>query len=279
MTISQIALNIVFTLLIISGLGIGFGIILAIASFIFAVKTDNRIEIIEDALPGLNCGICGYAGCSAYAESIGLSHGDIHLCLPGGEEVANRLSGILAVPRSRQVEKKVTQVHCRGGKHKSSYDFEYFGLADCNAAYGIYGGDKTCKYGCLGLGSCIRVCPVDAISYDSERLVWVNKDKCIGCGKCIDVCPTYVMRFIPYSADVIVACNSTDKTDVKKKYCAVSCIGCKICEIQSPDGGYEVGSFLARIDYSRAGERENGLLKCPTSCIVRNQKSESGKRT
>jgi electron transport complex protein RnfB len=271
MTAIQIAANVGFSVLIVSGLGIVFGIALAIASKVFEVRKDARIEAIEGALPGLNCGICGFAGCSSYAEAIGLKNAELQLCLPGGEPVASRISEIMEIAIDYSKEKMVTQVHCRGGATRSKYDFEYSGLEECNAAYSLYGGDKACKFGCIGLGSCIRVCPVNAISYDSENLVWVNKDKCISCGKCIDVCPTRVMRFVPYGADVIVACNSTDKIAVKKKYCSVSCIGFKICEKQSPDGGYKVENYLSMIDYSQKGEREAGRIKCPTSCIVKNE--------
>ena len=127
--------------------------------------------------------------------------------------------------------------------------------------------------GCLGKESCIRVCPVDAIGHDESGLVWVDKDKCISCGKCIDVCPTGVMKFIPYNADYLIGCNSTDKGPVVKKYCSVGCIGCKICEKKTPEGGFVVEDFLARIDYGSTGaqaeQREAAAEACPTKCIVK----------
>ncbi len=131
----------------------------------------------------------------------------------------------------------------------------------------MFQGEKVCKYGCLGYGSCIDVCPVDAIDYDEEGLVWVDKDKCIACGKCIDVCPTGVIKMIPYSADYIVACNSNDKGAVARKACKVGCIGCKMCDKQSPEGGYVIENFLASIDYSKDGDRAAGAEKCPAKCI------------
>ncbi|MBN1412822.1 MAG: 4Fe-4S binding protein, partial [Spirochaetales bacterium] len=207
----------------------------------------------------------------AYAQAIVGQDAALTLCVPGGEDVAHDLSEIMGVQVEFTAQKKVTQVHCRGGRKTAKYLYEYRGVKDCNALYALSGGDKQCKYGCLGLGSCIKVCPVDAISYDSEGLVWVNRETCIGCGKCIDVCPTGVMRFIPYEADLIVACNSKDKGAVTKKNCSVGCIGCKICEKQSPDGGYQVNDFLSVIDYAIKGEREKGADKCPTKCIIPNK--------
>ena len=55
---------------IFAGLGIVFGIVLAIASRIFEVKVDERVTEITDALPGANCGGCGYSGCAALADAI-----------------------------------------------------------------------------------------------------------------------------------------------------------------------------------------------------------------
>ena len=56
--------------LIVGGAGLIFGALLAVAGFIFKVKKDERIPLIEETLPGANCGGCGFAGCSAYAEAV-----------------------------------------------------------------------------------------------------------------------------------------------------------------------------------------------------------------
>ncbi|MEW5814790.1 MAG: RnfABCDGE type electron transport complex subunit B [Spirochaetota bacterium] len=260
--------KILYAFLTIVSLGAVLGIGLAIASRFFAVIKDKRIESVETALPGLNCGACGYAGCSSYAGAIINEGASLTLCSPGGPESAAALAKIMGVEVAYSNEKKVTQVRCRGGKETSRYVFSYQGIADCNALYILYEGDKECKYACLALGSCIKVCPVDAIDYDKEGLVWVDKDLCISCGKCIQVCPTRVMKWIPYSADYMVACNSTDKGGVVRKYCSVGCIGCKICEKKSPEGGYKVENFLADIDYSAKGERAEACTACPTKSII-----------
>ena len=165
-------------------------------------------------------------------------------------------------------EKLVAQVHCRGGEGTAEYAFDYEGVTDCNAAVLLYGGAKKCPHGCLGLGSCIKVCPVDAIDYEENGLVWVDRDLCISCGNCVDICPTGVMKMIPYEANVIVACNSTDKGGVVRKYCKVGCIGCNRCVKSSPDGGFVVEDFLAHVDYSQGGERDSAVEACPTKCIV-----------
>ena len=266
----MILMKVLWAFLSVGILGALFGIGLFIASRLLAVKKDERVEEAEEALPGLNCGACGYAGCESYAEAI-VTEEDIalDLCKPGGPEAAIELGRIMGQEVDVSAEKQVAQVHCRGGEGTAEYDFDYEGIEDCNAAALLYGGAKRCPHGCLGLGSCIKVCPVDAIDYDESGLVWVDRELCIACGKCIDTCPTGVIKMIPYEADVIVACNSTDKGNVVRKYCKVGCIGCARCNKSSPDGGFEVENFLARIDYTKNGERDTAAEKCPTKCIIR----------
>jgi electron transport complex protein RnfB len=266
-----ILLNVCWAFLTVGGLGMFFGFGLSLASKFLAVKKDQRIARLEEALPGLNCGACGFAGCVSYAEAIVGADTALTLCTPGGEETAKALAEIMGVDLDVTMEKKkVAQVLCRGGKETAQYYFEYNGIQDCNALFAFYGGNKVCKFGCLELGSCIKVCPVSAIDYDKDNLVWVDRDTCIGCGKCIDVCPTGVMQFIPYDADFFVACHSTDKGALVRKYCKAGCIGCKICEKQSPEGGFIVENNLARIDYRMSGDRHAAAEKCPTNCIIRN---------
>ena len=73
---------------------------------------------------------------------------------------------------------------------------------------------------------------------------------------------------IPYSATHVVDCNSHDKGPAVKKACKVGCIGCKMCEKKSPEGGFVVDNFLASIDYSKTGERDTACASCPSKCIV-----------
>ncbi len=264
--------TIFYAFLSVSLLGAAFGIGLAIAAKYLHVKKDEKLGLLESALPGYNCGACGYAGCSGYAEAIfeGKVTG-LTMCTPGGANSATKLAEIMGVTVDVSAEKKVAQVHCSGGKDSAVYQFEYNGIQDCNALYSMYQGNKVCKYGCLGLGSCVRVCPVDAINYDSQGLVRVDENKCISCGKCITICPVGVMKFIPVSADYIVSCNSKDKGAATKKACKVGCIGCKMCEKKSPEGGFKVENFLASIDYSVKGERASAAEACPSKCIIKNK--------
>jgi len=261
-------MTILFAFLVVGLLGALLGVGLGFASKALAVKKDNRLVELENALPGLNCGACGYAGCASYAEAVSAETAELTLCSPGGADAARALGKIMGVEVDVSAKKEVAQVHCRGGRDVSEYAFAYEGLEDCNALFLLYGGDKICKTSCLGLGTCIRVCPVDAIGYDEANKVWVDRDLCISCGKCIEVCPTGVMKWVPYDADYIVACNNRDPAKIVRKHCKVGCIACKICEKKSPDGGFTVADDLSTIDYSATGDRSAAAEKCPPKCII-----------
>ena len=69
-----------------------FGAILAIASRIFAVHRDPRVEEIVEALPGANCGACGFPGCQGYAEAAVAAGVAPAACPPGGAEVAEKVA-------------------------------------------------------------------------------------------------------------------------------------------------------------------------------------------
>ena len=61
---------ILFPILVVGGLGVLFGIILGIAAIKFRVERDPKIDSIREALPGANCGGCGFPGCDGLAAAI-----------------------------------------------------------------------------------------------------------------------------------------------------------------------------------------------------------------
>ena len=249
---------------------LGFG--LAVASRRLRVEKDKKVEELTGILPGLNCGACGYAGCEAYAEALAAgSDDDASKCGPGGPDVLSALGSALGVNVESSGVRKVARLACRGGDSAAVRDFQYLGYADCEAAKIHFDGDKGCKYGCLGLGSCVKSCPVDAISHTSDGLVEVDQDICIGCEICVAVCPTGVMKMVPYGIDWFVACNSKDKAKATKDVCSVGCIGCRICERKFPDAGFVVTDNLSVLEYTdKIGEgREGAAAACPPKCIIK----------
>ena len=49
-------------ILLFAALGLLAGVLLSVFSKVFAVEQDERIPLVREALPGANCGACGYAG-------------------------------------------------------------------------------------------------------------------------------------------------------------------------------------------------------------------------
>lgn len=263
-------MNILMAFIIITTMGILLGVGLAFAAKKLAVEKNEIQEKLEAVLPGANCGSCGYAGCSAYAEAMANEDGiDLGLCTPGGADVAKMIGNILGQSVEISSERKVAYVFCRGNCEVTNKDYDYQGVSDCNAAAILFNGDSTCKEGCLHLGSCIKVCPVDAISKDSKGDIVVDRELCIACGKCVDICPHNVIKLVDDDSEYVVACNNHENGGKVRKECSVGCIGCKICEKKFPESGCSVDNFLSTFDNKKPHSQiAEAAEACPSKCII-----------
>ena len=276
-----------FLHVLVGGVAIGvlgglLGMLLSALARITGYRVDVRLATYRAALPGYDCGTCGYATCNEYARAI-RDRDTPSKCVPGGRQTARLLSEALGIEVKVSGARRVAQVHCRAPVSRSSGSdpesvghprtavrekFRYSGHDDCNSAARLYGGDRECVYGCLGHGSCARVCPVNAIGNGPDGRVWVDRNLCVSCGLCLDVCPTGVLKWVPASADVIIGCNSPDSEAQVAEYCSLGCTGCRLCERKSPAGGYHVEHNLCNVDYTQKGDRRDGMEACPTRCIL-----------
>ena len=159
-------------------------------------------------------------------------------------------------------------VQCQGDCDKTTLDYEYHGIEDCRMlSFVPNGGAKSCNYGCLGFGSCVKACPFDAIHVEKGVAV-VDKEKCKACGKCVAVCPKNLITLIPYDAKYVVACSSREKGPVTMKECSVGCIGCQLCKKNCPSQAVEVADFNATIDHGKCTGCGACASKCPRKSIV-----------
>ena len=143
--------------------GLVSGVLLTVASKIFEVKTDERIEKISEVLPQANCGSCGYAGCADYADAI-ISKGEkANLCRPGGSETAKKISEITGTDAG-EVAEGYAVVRCSGDCNACDTKYEFTGIRSCASVKRYYGGNSACSYGCAGFGDCASVCEYNAIS-------------------------------------------------------------------------------------------------------------------
>ncbi len=247
------------------GVGLVSAVALAIADKYLTVPEDPRIGKVAGLLPGANCGGCGFAGCADYARAIVLNNTDLNRCAPGGAACANAIAAFLGKAASAAAEKRTALVLCCGDNTETLRRAAYNGITDCAAAQATAGGDKGCSYGCLGYGSCARVCPVNAISV-VNGLAKVDKTRCIACGKCVAVCPRKLIKLVPASATIHVLCSSKDKGPAVKKVCGTGCIGCRLCTKLS-EGAIAMDGFLAVVDYDKPLTNEEVAAKCPGHCI------------
>lgn len=247
-------------------LGAAFAILLSVSHRYLSVKGDPKLEMFMSILPGSNCGACGHAGCLGYAETLAKGDAEPTGCLAGGAAVAAKLAEAMGIAATAQ-EEQVAYVACRAGRKTAKMKYAYAGVDNCQAANLLFGGDKCCEYGCLGLGSCKRACPFDAITITPDGLAVVDSSKCRSCRKCVKACPRKLISMVPKHQTVLVACRNLDKGKRAKEVCSIACIGCRICEKVCPEKAVTVVNNLAVIDYAKCTRCGLCVQKCPQKSI------------
>jgi RnfABCDGE-type electron transport complex B subunit len=250
-------------------LGSSFAVALLIASEKLKVEVDPKIGQIHDALPHLDCGACGFAGCSSYARAVLEKPDLIGNCAPGGPETSEKIAEILSFQISDSGAPKKPIVHCRAhADHKTCYG-KYQGIPTCTAANAL-ANVQACKFGCLGFGDCRSACKFDALDIVGG-LVTVDYEKCTGCGACSQACPRYLIEMVPFGHEnmMTVACSSKEVGKTARQMCKVGCIGCGICVKQTDI--FSTEDNLARLDYEKyqpSEQTKTAFEKCPTGVII-----------
>lgn len=251
----------------VGAVGLFVGLFLGIAGIKFKVEVDEKEEAVLGVLPGNNCGGCGFAGCSGLAAAIAKGEAPVNACPVGGEKVGNQIAQIMGVEAGDSV-RQVAFVRCLGDSDRTRMDYDYSGIEDCRMlAFVPNGGPKSCNDGCLGFGSCAKVCPFDAIHVVNGVAV-VDKEACKACSKCIAVCPKNLITLIPYDAKHVVACSSKEKGPATIKACDVGCIACQLCKKNCPADAVTIEDFHAMIDQDKCIGCGACKEKCPKKVIV-----------
>lgn len=255
-------------------LGTGFAIVLLIASIKLKVIIDPKIEQVHQALPGVDCGACGFAGCGAYAKAVSADPELLGKCAPGGAGTAEKIAQILNIQISGTGGLVRPIVHCRAHTDDKTFYAAYDGIPTCTAA-NAQPNVQACKFGCLGYGDCIKACKFDAL-HIIDGLATVDYEKCTGCGACAKACPRNLIEMVGFNHEnmMTVACSSRENAKTTRLMCKVGCIGCKMCEKQSDF--FKIEDNLARLDYQRyepSQQTETAMSKCPTGVILYQGKS------
>ena len=254
---------ILIAVLILGALGLGFGLLLMLATKAFEMPSDPTRDAVRNALPGANCGGCGFAGCDALADASAAADAPIRACPEGGAACADEIAKILGLEAMPDQVRNVATVVCQGSSERCRNKFEYHGITDCVAASLINDGHRSCKYACLGLGTCVRACKFDAIHINEKTgIAEVDPEKCTSCGACVRACPKNVLSLQPETVPVRLLCRAAEEGHLVSDNCKIGCVGCAICKNACQFDAITMVNNLPVIDMNKCV----GCMMCAESC-------------
>ncbi len=248
---------------VLTAIALVFGLLLTLVNNAFAIPSDPKRDQIREALPGANCGGCGFAGCDALADAIAAGKAAPNACPVGGITVAKKVAEIIGGDAGADETRKVATVVCQGTIDRCKTKFVYHGIEDCTAAVLVNDGNRACKYACLGLGTCVRACKFDAIHIDEySKIAVVDTDKCTACGACVAVCPKKVLDLQPVTLPVRVLCRAAEEGVLVSDNCKIGCVGCELCMKTCKFGAIVMENHLPKIDRNKCV----GCMMCAEVC-------------
>ena len=268
-----------YSVLSLGGVAAGFAVVLYVISQRFKVEEDPRIAEVAELLPGINCGACGYAGCSGFAEALveAADEGDISQlnCPPGGAETMRGVGEYFGLEVGG-AQKTIAVLRCGGSCTNAPPKTEYQGPQSCLVAHSLYAGDIGCPFGCLRLADCEVACPFDAIVMNPDTgLPEVLPERCTSCGACVRACPRNLFEIRPRGKGkterrVWINCRNTQPGGVARKNCSVACIGCGKCVRVCNDivQAITMENNLAYIDPHKCIACGKCVPVCPTNAIL-----------
>ncbi len=252
---------------ILAGLGLFFGLLLALANRYLKVDEDPRIDAVEKLLPGSNCGACGQPGCRGLAERIVSGSEPPSRCTVSSATGLEQIADYLGVEIGA-AEKRVARVHCGGGLGRARQLADYEGFDSCRAAHLVGGGGLECSWGCLGLADCVRSCTFDAMRMNAWRLPVVDVDRCTACGDCIEACPRDLIDLMPVAHRLVVQCRAPLAAEAARSLCSAACDACGRCAADAAPGLITMVGNLPVVDYAAGGPAEpRATFRCPTGAI------------
>ncbi|MCM8804456.1 MAG: RnfABCDGE type electron transport complex subunit B [Candidatus Omnitrophica bacterium] len=253
------------SILIVGSLGLFFGVFLTFIYTKFKIEENPLFSKIYELLPKANCGGCGLSGCNAFAENLMEGRITPEKCVLIGENEVSEICKLLGIEK-KEKNKIVARVCCNGGINAKK-KFEYSTIKSCSALNAIFDTNFECIYACLGLGDCVKVCPVNAMKMNDKNLPEIDEKRCIGCGKCAEVCPKNIIKLIPKEKEIYIACCSFDKGPIVTKICQSGCIACGKCVKVCPKGAIKIENNLAVIDYEKCDNCGKCVEECPRKII------------
>jgi len=232
----------------------------------FAVPRDPLVDNIRAALPGANCGACGFPGCDNYAEAIAAGNAGISACTVGGAAVAEQIAAITG-KTGGAVLQAAAVLACRGSYLHAPQKGKYTGLKTCRGAKLSTGSTKLCSWGCLGFGDCVKACVFGALSMDKEKgLPVIDYTKCTGCRMCMGECPQGLLVGVPKNQKgaIILCSNHNPNRQGVIKTCKIACIKCGQCVKNCPRQCIELVNYIPVVDLTKCDSCGTCVEKCPT---------------
>lgn len=249
--------------LVLSAMGVVFGLLLIGANKVFEMPSDPKRDEVRGVLPGANCGGCGFAGCDALADAIAAGSAPLNACPVGGDAVAVQIAKIMGMDAMPEQVRNVATVVCQGTLDRCKTKFTYHGIQDCVAATLVNDGNRSCKYACLGLGTCVRACKFDAIHIDEHSgIAKVDPEKCQSCGACVKACPKHVLSLQPETVPVRLLCRAAEEGFLVSDNCKIGCVGCELCKNACKFDAITIVNHLPVIDQSKC----TGCMMCAETC-------------
>ncbi len=162
-------------ILILTGLGLAFGLGLGWAAIRLRVNSDPLVDRIDALLPQTQCAQCGFPGCRPYAEAISRDQADINQCPPGGEAGIRALADLLG--------REPKPLNPENGEEKPATVV------------------RIDESRCIGCTLCIQACPVDAIVGAAKLMHTVIECECTGCDLCLPPCPVDCIDIVKIETD------------------------------------------------------------------------------
>ncbi|GBC61946.1 electron transporter RnfB [Desulfonema ishimotonii] len=238
------------------GIGAVCGSVLSIASKVFYVYEDPRIAEVESNLAGANCGGCGYAGCSAAAVAVVDGKAPPNVCIVSGPEGVAKVAEVMGMAAGTAEPLRSLNA-CDGGR-RADDKYHYMGVPTCAALAAMYGGERVCSIGCLGMGDCVRSCQFDAIHMGPEGFPVVDEAKCVGCGACESACPKNILS-VRTMSERLLRLNEEDEALAPCQQTCPAEIDIPTYIRQITEGDYEGAVNTIR-------ERNPLLLSCGRVC-------------
>ncbi|MBQ7119550.1 MAG: 4Fe-4S binding protein [Oscillospiraceae bacterium] len=162
-------------------------------------------------------------------------------------------------------------VKCNGKDCEKKYT--YADVEDCAIANLLAAGPDSCGFSCMGLGSCVNICPEKAISVE-DGIAVVSEEKCTGCGACVDICPRGIIELVPEDKKFRVKCSGHKPGERVETRCENGCIGCGTCVNTCEYEAVKFENNLAAIDYEKCRDCGACANLCPKEIITAPKKEK-----